>query len=411
MIFLLPALLLLSALVSGSETAVFSMRPAERRRLAATRPRLALLMARPGQLLVTLLFANLVLNVAYFSMVASVSLRWQRAGHPVQAAALGLGALLALIVCSEILPKTLALVDPRALVTRLSGFLILLARVLAPAVALSSLATQFLEALLLRSPVRHALRPDDFKSALSGGAALGRYHAVELALLHDVVDFGVRRARTLMVPRVEVAFLDLEASPEQWRAAMAERPFTDYPVIRGGADDLVGTVNTARFLSEPDTPRTQLLEPALLAPQSLEAERLVLRMQDEGRRLAILLDEHGGVAGVLGMAQLMSSILGEVVPDDASGARRRASGGLILSGATALHVLEEQHGLQLPRRRSETLAGAFVEALGRVPVRGDEWRVNGWRLRVLSLRGQRADVLIARPCSLDTENELNEEPC
>lgn len=397
MIALLLVLLTLSALVSGSETALFSLRPTERRRLATARPALGRLLARPGQLLVTLLLANLVINVAYFSLVASLCLEWQQAGSPMLALGVGVGALLAIIVFSEILPKTLALVDPRALATRLSGFLVVLSRALAPAVVLSGVATQFLEALLLRSPARDGLLPRDFKSALSGGAALGRYHAVELALLHDVVDFGVRRARTLMVPRVEVAFLDLDASPGQWRAAMRERPFTDYPVVRGGADELVGTVNAARFLSSPDTQREQLLEPALLAPQSMEAERLVLRMQEEGRRLAILLDEHGGVAGVLGLAQLMGSVLGEVVPDDASGARRRPGGGLLLQGATPLHVLEELHGLQLPRRRSETLAGALVEALGRVPQRGDEWRVGGWRLRVLSLRGQRADQILARP--------------
>lgn len=393
---LLMALLLGSALVSGSETAVFSLRAAERRRLHASNPALARLLARPAQLLATLLVANLVINVAYFTLIASLALRWQEQQRGLDAVLLGTGGVLALVVGSEIVPKTLALVDPFALVRRLGPLLIGLSRLLAPVVALSGVATSMIESLLLgRSPDRAEVR-SDFKSALRGGATLRPYHAVELALLHDVVDFGERRARTLMVPRVEVAFLDLQASPAQWRVAMRERPFTDYPVVDGGADRLVGTVNAARFLAAAESAREALLEPGLLAPQSLEAERLILRMQKEGRRLAILIDEHGGVAGVVGFAQLMSAVLGEVAPAVPGDARPRPLGALVLDGATPLHELEEMHGLVLPRRRSDTLAGALGEALGRVPRRGDEWLLDDWRLRVLSLRGRRVDRVLAR---------------
>jgi hypothetical protein len=130
---------------------------------------------------------------------------------------------------------------------------------------------------------------DDFKSAVARRASLGTWHAIEVALLHDVVDFGGLRARSLMTPRVDVVFLDLRQPVAVWIATLAKRPFGVYPGCDGKPDRLLGVVYARTSSRSLKPSRARCCAP--LAPPALDAERPVVRMQ-EGARLAILLDEH-----------------------------------------------------------------------------------------------------------------------
>jgi len=394
-------LLLASGLLSASETALFSLTPAERRRLIAQHAPVAAALARPTSLLVTLLLANLLVNVAFFSVGANVSLALVESGSTQAAALFVAASVLLLIACGEILPKTLALVLPPSFVVAVAPLLVVLRIVLMPLVLVGESATRLVQALLPGGPQENvAVVADDFKTAVSRRAALGTYHAVELALLHDVIDFGERRARNLMVPRVDVAFLDVRASRAAWIAAMALRPFSDYPVCDGTPDKLLGTVNAAQFLSHPQQDSRQLIEPALHAPLSIGAERLVERMQLQGRRLAILLDEHGGVAGVVGFNALSQAVLGELAAPQGGQReliRRREGDALLVRGECPLHVLLTETGLELQARRADTVAGAVTEALGHVPRVSDEVLLPGLRLRVTEVTGRRIAEVIIRP--------------
>lgn len=409
---LLGVLLLCSGVVSGSETAVFSLKPGERRRLAASNPIVAKVLARPGRLLVTLLLANLFINVAYFSVSAVMSLDLLEAGQPVLSVLVSLGAIVGLVIAGEIVPKTMALVSPATAVRQAAPILVTLRLVLSPLALLAEAATRFLDALVLGRREAAEMGAADFKSAIAGQSALGTYHAVELALLHDVVDFGQRRARNLMVPRVDVAYLDADAPREELVAAMAERPFRVYPVCRGSRDEILGTVQAMRVLSERDTPLTEMLDPPLFAPLSIAAEELVESMRRAQAPLALLLDEYGGLAGVVGFSTLTQSVLGEIDPTTGPSARpitQRHGDSLLVRGDCPLHQVEDEAGLVLPTRRADTMAGALAEALGRVPRVGDELRLPGWRLRVTAMVGRRVGAVLVRPSPEDRDDEDEEE--
>lgn len=396
---LMLGLMLASALLSAAETAVFSLQPADRRRLVSQHRAAAALLRKPTALLVTLLLANLLANVAYFTASARESLQLENAGHPWAALALAVGSVLALVVVGEILPKTLALVSPAPLVWALAPALLVLRIALRPLVLVGETTTRLVESLLLRGrPEPPAPMADDFKSAVSWRATYGTYHAVEVALLHDVIAFGERRARDLMVPRVDVEFLDVRDPPEAWVATMAAHPHAEYPVCDGSPDKLLGTVHAAAVLAQRSWDPRAVLEEPLLAPQSVSAERLVARLQAEGRRLAILLDEHGGMVGAVGLKALSVAVLGEI--DGQPSARhvllRPRPDTLIVPGDYPLHRLANENGIRLPVRRARTVSGAVSEALGRLPRRGDELQLPGWRLRVAGLTGRRVDAVIVR---------------
>ena len=396
---LMLGLLVVSALLSAAETAVLSLQPAERRRLVGQHGPAAALLRKPTALLVTLLLANLLANVGYFTAGARRGLELQAAGHPVAAWTLGVAGVLALVVLGEILPKTLALLGPARLVWALAPALLALRVALRPLVLVGETSTRLIESLLLAGrPEPAAPAADDFKSAVSWRASHGTYHPVEVALLHDVIAFGERRARDLMVPRVDVEFLDVREPREAWVAQMAAHPHAEYPVCDGSPDRLLGTVHAAAVLAQRTWTPLAALEPPLLAPASISAERLVERLQREGRRLAILLDEHGGVVGAVGLKALSVAVLGEIEGQPATrhALLRPRPDTLIVSGDLPLHRLEAETGIRLSARRSRTVAGAVAEALGRVPRRGDELLLDEWRLRVAGMTGRRVDAVIVR---------------
>ena len=401
MTWLLMAALLASAgLLSAAETAVFSLQPAERRRLAQRHAAVEAVLQRPTSLLVTLLLGSLLLTVGYFSVGAGVALHLLDEGRRGAAAAFTIGSVLVMVVAGEILPKTLALAAPGALVTVLAGPLLLMRLVLWPLVVAGEGASRLLSALLLggRAPPAAPAR-DDFKSAVARRASLGTWHAIEVALLHDVVDFGGLRARNLMTPRVDVVFLDVRQPLSAWIATLAKRPFAVYPACDGTPDRLLGVVYAADVLTQPEAQPRTLVRPALLAPLTLDAERLVARMQEEDGRLAVLLDEHGGVAGVVGLGALSRAVLGEIegLEDTAvAGLRRVRPDMLLVRGDCALRVLREESGIELPARRADTVGGAVAEALGRLPRRGDELLLPGLRLRVADVRGRRVEQVVVR---------------
>ncbi len=397
-LILLPVLLLLSGLVSASETAVFSLQAGERRRLSARHAAVGLALARPTSLLVTLLLANLAVNIAYMSVSARLSLDYAAAGRQGASIAMAGGSLLALIVFGEILPKSVALSAPRSVAVFIAPLLVVLRIGLRPAVVVAEAATRLVGAALFRRlPPTRRVAVDDFKSALSWRAGMGTYHAVELALLHDVVEFGVRRARDVMVPRVDVVFLDLGETREQWIARMAAAPHVEYPVCDGEPDRLLGTLNAARLLLDPRTPRRDLLVPALCVPAAMRADRLVDAMLEGDHHLAIVLDEYGGVAGVVGLRALMAEMLGEIEGAPAGAIESRPGGALLVRGECPVHELRDERDVRLPSRRATTVSGALAEAVGRLPRSGDELLLPTWRVRVVSMRGRRVDRVLIRP--------------
>ena len=401
----LLGLLVLSGIISGSETAAFSLRPGQRRKVAPPGSVAGAVLARPGALLVTLLLANLFTNVAYFSLSASMSLAYADAGQGVRAAAVSVGSLVAIILLGEIVPKTVALSRADWIIDKVAPGLYALRLALTPLVALAQLVTRLLEALVTRGRLPPAeFGTEEFKTVVAAGAAAGTYRRVELDLLHDVIDFGLRRAKSLMVPRVDVVFLDVRASRESWLATMAAHPHADYPACDGSPDRILGMVNAARLVRSPEAD-LRALEPALYLPLTLRSERLVEALRESDARVAVLLDEFGGVAGVVALSDVARVVLGEIGGEGASPESTpvlpRPAGSFLVAGTCPLQTLRDEAGLAIETRRAETVGGAVAERLGSVPRRGDEVVIDGWRLRVVAVEGRRVDRVLARPVAED----------
>lgn len=210
----------------------------------------------------------------------------------------------------------------------------------------------------------------------------------ERALVLNSLSLGRRHARQIMIPRVRVAYLDLQKSMDANRAVMNEHLYSRLPLCDGGMDNVVGVVPTKEFLSalyaEGDSSVLNLIaRPAVFAPETIALDQLLILFDQKKSQLIFIVDEHGGVEGIVTLRDVVDELVGEPmeqhVPAD------HADGRLVLPGDAPLHEIREQ--LNLPHFAEAesviTIAGLISRHLGRIARPGEQVTVEGVHIKVL----------------------------
>lgn len=233
---------------------------------------------------------------------------------------------------------------------------------------------------------------DEIRLMTRAAADEGKLSGQERSLILNTLSLGRRRAKQIMVPRVKVAYLDLKRSMDDNRAVMNEHLYSRLPLCDGGMDNVVGVVHTKEFLSafnaEGDVSVLGLIaRPAVFAPESIALDQLLILFDQKKTQLAFLVDEHGGVEGIVTLRDVVDELVGEPLEHDhggeptADGKPRR----LMLPGESPLHEVREL--LDLPEWASDepvvTVGGLIASHLGRIPRSGEEADVDGVKIRVL----------------------------
>ncbi|MGE3855685.1 MAG: hemolysin family protein [Dehalococcoidia bacterium] len=222
-------------------------------------------------------------------------------------------------------------------------------------------------------------------------------------VLRELFDLGALTAEDVMVPRVQVDGVRLDATHEEVAALLRATPHTRYPVYREDLDDIIGVVHVrdlaALVLSE--TPlRGRMVHPAPFVPSSTPLDSVVKRMRDQLVQFAVVLDEHGGTAGIITPDDVSTEILGRV---DESGSRSElfedAGGRLHVAGTVRLDELGERLRRAVEHADVETVSGLVLALLERPPRVGDVVTFEGISLRVARVdgRGVAEAIVIAAP--------------
>jgi CBS domain containing-hemolysin-like protein len=204
----------------------------------------------------------------------------------------------------------------------------------------------------------------------------------ERELIENVMDFHDVDAAEVMTPRTEIVALDLEGGLEAAPAAFAESGFSRLPVYDGSIDTIIGTISALQITEilaqdEPDQERSlrELLKPPYLVPETKLVSELLKELRAERQKMAIVLDEYGGTAGLVTMTDVVAEIVGEIVDEDPAEAIRALESG-VYEVPASLHVSEvnEALGLDLPEEADfETLGGFVLAQLGRLPKIGESF--------------------------------------
>lgn len=228
----------------------------------------------------------------------------------------------------------------------------------------------------------------------------GVFDEDEQEMLMNVFSFADRPAYQAMLPRTEVVTIDHDATIREFLDRFAESGHTRFPVLgEGGIDDIIGIISAKDLLValrdgafKPDEPITPLIRPAHFTPESKRIGDLMQDLRDRHVRMAILIDEYGGMAGVVTMEDLIEEIVGDLDDD-----RQHADEELttidertsVVEGQIRVDDVNEELNLDIPRGDYETLAGFILERLGRLPSTGDSVHHKGVRITVLEMQGPR----------------------
>jgi putative hemolysin len=376
--------LLMSGFFAGSETALVSlgridlqaMRERGDRRGALIRA----LRSQTSRLLAVILIGqNLFLSAASAS-ATTLGERWFGPRYGIVAAVLF--STVTLFVFAEMMPKAIGAASPvavaRAVVVPLSWMM----KVLSPVAALCvALTNRTLRALGVAER-RAGLTEDELKSVFNLGADEGVIHREEKRLLHKVLEFGDKTVRDIMVPRTKIVALPETASFADVQAVLREHKFSRLPVYRGSLDNVVGVLNAKDLfdLTDADERGFELArhcDPPFLVPEFKRAEDLFREMRRRHTHMAIVVDEHGGTAGLATIEDVIEELLGQIqdeYDEEPPGFEPAGERTFLLEGTFRLDDIEEQFGFHLPRDEAETIAGHLILRFGRIPRRGERWK-------------------------------------
>ncbi len=398
--FMLPlavlALIVLSATLAASETALFSMA-----RLEHTREHLSLsvqhaldrLMRRPLESLMVIKGLNETCNVFADCLATIILLAWlgDKWGPIVAAPAM----LLIVILFCDITPKTFALGFPAALTWITARPLAVLVDLVHP------FARHFTP--LAQPPRPGPVSEAEFKTLLRLGEHQGQVEPAERAMIHRVFDFGARRASEVMTPRERVFSLDIEMPVAQLIAEIASESFSRVPVYRHSRDNIVGILHAkdlaARRL-DPSPPRVErLMRPAYFVPPG----KLLADLFDEMRRgrfqIALVVNEYGRLLGLVTLEDLLEELFGEIrdefdseipeltkISDDEWSASGAIAQGKLADALAPARVVETYGG-------GKTLSSLILRRLGRVPRAGEKLKLGDFEATIERVRGATVELV------------------
>ena len=330
------------------------------------------------------------------------------------AEALGLTVVVAAItflslIVGELVPKRLALNAPERIAVLVARPMRLLARLAGPVVLLLTLTTDgVLRLLRVRPSQEAAITEEEVRVLIAQGTEAGVFEAAERELVESAFELGEAQVRDLMTPRPRVDWLDLDDPPEvQWQA-LARLPHLHVPLCRGQLDDVVGILAVRQLVPEllagrrPDL--VSLAREPLFLPEHLPVFKALEQFRDANPHVALVIDEHGGVAGLLTLTDVMAALVGDLVQAPGQVASRpvqRDDGSWLLDGLTTVDQVADL--LQLgPAWADEdedvqTLGGVALASLGRVPRSGDRFAWRGRQFEVVDMDGRRVDKVLALP--------------
>ncbi len=310
------------------------------------------------------------------------------------------------IVIGELVPKRIAQFNPEGiarLVARPMQFLALFTR---PFVRLLSFSTDTLLRILgQREQPGQSVTEEEIHAMIQEGSDSGIIEDQEREMVRNVFRLDDRQIASLMIPRADIVYLDVERPIEENMQWIATSDHSRFPVCRGGLQDVLGIVNAKQLLNQKlkgnHTDLTAQLQAAVFVPETLNGMDLLGHFRASGMQMVLVVDEYGEVQGLVTLQDVLEAVTGEFRPrnQEDAWAVQRDDGTWLLDGLIPIPELKDRlEWKSVPeedKSRYHTLSGLVMWLLGSLPQTGDKTTWEGWQLEVVDLDGKRVDKVLA----------------
>ncbi len=404
----LVALFACSAFFSASETALFSLNSLQvhriRTRLPLAGARLQAVLDKPTRVLSTLLIGNTLVNMTASAIGFRIAEHYAP-GHG-EAIAIPTMTLLLLLV-GEVTPKRYAMQHGERIAPHCASLLIVLNTVMTPLRAgLEAVSRGFSKHLRAGSKT---LTADEFKTVVEVGQEEGVLDEEERSMVDGIMRLEETKASDVMTPRVDLIGIDLDDPLERQLQLARGTHFHYLPVYRGSLDNVEGLLDVARFLLADELSLAGAITEPFFVPESAALDSLLATFQKENRRVAFVVDEYGGTAGLLSRGDILEAIVATVrneYQDEQAEIQPVGQNRWLLEGSTSLQDINYELTLQLEAEGADRIAGWVAAHSGRIPKPGDVVTAQSCRVTVQRVRRRRiTQVLLEKLVPDETKRE------
>lgn len=424
-------LLALSGFFSASEMAFFSLSPLRLKKMEDDGDRKAAeilkMLADKQKILIVVLFGNTLANIA----AAMIALKWFFSAAPERlndwnaCAGLVIAIAASIYLVSEVPPKTLAIFNPLWFAKIAMKPLKLFIFLFAPGtyVILWVLRTIFPRYSEWNRKLGSATSMEEIDSYFSLGEEVGIIEREEKELISSVFEFGDTLVREVMVPRPDIIAAPINILAEDLFEFIREDGHSRFPVYDGSLDRVIGILYVKDLLMRLDEIKQsyelfKLLRPPYFVPETKKLDDLLREFQKRKIHLALVVDEYGGVSGLVTIEDLLEEIVGEIVDeydlDEQDPLVKIDENTYNVDAKYGIRTLEEELGLKLDYEDSETVGGFVLEKLGRIPKKGESVQDAQAGFYVTEMKGNRIlrvkvakHVVKTEPETIARENDGN----
>lgn len=313
------------------------------------------------------------------------------------------------IIIGELIPKSLALNAPEKIAVLVSRPMKILSRFAAPIVWLLTAPTGFvLRVLRIKASVEPPITDEEIKGLINVGTQAGVFEETEQDILESVIHLDDQRVSSVMTPRTKISWLDLNDEPEKIRQMLGETRFSRFPVARGSLDDITGYASAKALLGQQlrdgKLDPTAALSQPLFIPETLSVLNLLEKFRASHTHFAIVVDEFGGVEGLVTINDVLEAIIGELATSQHGlsdeSVERRADGTFVIDGQLSISDFKELLEVkELPgedRGSFQTAAGFVLTRLGKIPENGDHLAWNRYDFEIVSMERNRIDKILIK---------------
>jgi putative hemolysin len=361
---------------------------------------------RPERVLATGLLGNNLVNVAAATLGTIMAVA---TFGPVRGPIIAtLGVTTLILVFGEVIPKTLAVHRAERLALAYVDPLRIIGLCFYPFVlALDRIGLRFTRMVNMSEEDKKLVSEGEIRSAITVGESEGVVDEDEAKILHKVFEFTDRPVSKIMVPRTEITWVAQGTNLSDFLSVYGEGHYSRFPVYKDNTDNVVGILHVKDVLMKLTNEATSredviddLVRPAYFVPEGKRLGELLAEMRDGGHHAAIVVDEFGGMAGMVTLGQLTEEIVGDI-HDDLTGDEKdfimTGDSTFELEGGYRIDDANEELELGLPSGDYETVAGFILSHIGRIPKQGEQFKFQNLKFVITEMRGMKiAKVILTR---------------
>ena len=310
------------------------------------------------------------------------------------------------LVLGELVPKRIGLSNPEGIAKTMAAPMMLLSRITSPFIALLTFSSDSLIRLLNIKPNDSAVTEEEIKSLIQEGTTGGAIEEIEQEIVQNVFQLGDRRITSLMTNRQEIVYLDLEDDLADNKAKIIEHRHSVFPLCNGTVDDVVGLIYTKDFLGKDlDVELNRLIElkrDALIVPENNRAYQVLERFRERKQYVGIIVDEYGGVLGMVTLNDILDVLVGDITDDTDSDyeIRKRDDDTYLIDAQLPFEDFLSYFDISMtPHDRRDlsgfdTLGGFALHILEDMPQTGETFGWQGYRFEIIDMDKSRIDKIL-----------------